>query len=252
MKIFIPLFLLLITHISIGQFIQQDSTISFTNQHKGNWYQIKPILKEYDNLLYYQEDQFTPIKYTFQQLTNNSILQLNLDTLLGTYHFVKMKLKNIDSTFSSHLPLSVLPNIHTIYIRKDNSYLGYLTELWNTPFLIPPRRIWGLGHQCDLRVGSDCAELAIYGKRRQGFDIRYGGPKGIIKHLDEIKEGELKVGDIIHFGYQVSVFYKDVIPNGKLDPEDLLIHSYIPTPQIIEFQKTPFINYPYKLMRWKF
>ncbi len=252
MKLFSLFFL--ISSFSFGQFIQKDSLIQFSDQHQqGHWYQINPVFKEYDNLVNYQQEEFTPINYTFQKITDDSILSINLDTLLGNYHFVKMNLANPDSSFSTHLPLSILDSsIHNIYIRKNDSYIGYLTELWNTPFLIPPRKIWGLGNQCDLRIGSDCAEFAIYGKRRQGFDLQYGGPKGIMNYLSEIKESDLKEGDIIHFGYQVSVFYKDVITNGKLDPEDLLIYSYIPTPKIIEFQKTPFFKYPYQLMRWKF
>ena len=66
-----------------------------------------------------------------------------------------------------------------------------------------------VGHQTDLRVCVDCAELAIYGKRRQGFNIPYCGPRGINNYLEEISPDSIFNGCIVHFGDQVDVIYSD-------------------------------------------
>jgi hypothetical protein len=142
-------------------------------------------------------------------------------------------------------------NIFQIVVRKDDSYLGYLTELINTPFILPPLFVNGFGHQTDLRIGSDCAELAIYGRRREGYNVPYIGPAGITKYLDEIKTDSLFEGCIVHFGFQVSVLFKDNGIKGKLDKTDILIQSYENKACIIEYEQCDYYNFPYKPYKWK-
>jgi hypothetical protein len=177
-------------------------------------------------------------------------------------------------TFSDTRPLHrrFSRQVIQIIIRSDDSYVGHLYELFNTPFILPPKPLPGSGHQTDLRVGSDCAEFAIYGMRRMGYDIPYAGPRGIYHYLAEIssslmypdsagvyrdKEGEtfkvagsLERGDIIHFGEQVSVFYADQGVPGILDKNDLLIQSYTPSPHITTIENCGFYHLPFRIFEW--
>jgi hypothetical protein len=72
-----------------------------------------------------------------------------------------------------------------VAVRAGDDYLGLLQELRGTPFLVFPEET-EFGNQADLRVGADCAALAIYGRRRLGFNVPYGGPRGIVKYLSPL------------------------------------------------------------------
>ena len=105
------------------------------------------------------------------------------------------------------------------------------------------------GHQADLRLGIDCAELAIYGRRRMGENIPYVGPRGIKDYLE--KTDNVEVGVVLHFGFQVSVLYEDRGKIGKIDEADLLIHAYEDKAEIIELGKTDLWKWPFEMFVWK-
>ncbi|MFW6221900.1 MAG: hypothetical protein ACOC4C_05485 [Fibrobacterota bacterium] len=132
---------------------------------------------------------------------------------------------------------------------ESRGYIGYLEEMLNVPFMLPPKFLKGYGHQADHRIAVDCAELAIYGKRRQGYNIPYGGPRGIKEYLSETDS--ISRGTIIHFGFQVSVVYEDRGKIGALDNEDLLIHAYKDKAEIIPLGKTDLTAKPYTACTWK-
>lgn len=136
-----------------------------------------------------------------------------------------------------------------VVVRESDDYAGYLTELLHTPFILPPMRIRGL-HQTDVRAGADCAELAIYGKRREGYDIPYCGPKGISRYLDSLK-GPVMRGAVLHFGGQVSVLYEDRGVEGLLDNDDLLIEAYGSETKIVRLADCAYAGRPLTLYRWK-
>lgn len=161
-----------------------------------------------------------------------------------------------------------------VVCRPDDSYLGYLRELMGTPFIMGPGVTKSGFHQTDQRVGSDCAELAIYGRRRMGFPVPYCGPSGIVRYLKEIVPSEvsanangiyldaqgrpitvgaggIKPGDILHFGAQVSVFYQDRGVRGKLDAADLLLESWGSTPHVTTIRQCGFYQFPVHPMRWR-
>ena len=161
-------------------------------------------------------------------------------------------------------------------VRPDDTYLGYLSELLNTPFIIAPMFSNNGLHQTDLRIGSDCAALAIYGKRRQGVGIPYAGPRGILKYLSPLTPTELQPvnynstevyvdqqghtvkigdqglqpGDIIHFGEQVAVFYQDNGIKGILDKDDYLFESYGNSPHITTLAQSGFYHKAIRVFRW--
>ena len=151
---------------------------------------------------------------------------------------------------------AVCRRVHTVAYRKDNSYLGYLHELFNCPYIYGSKRIKG-GHQSDVLVGSDCADFAVYGKRRQRgkkkFGYTYTG--GLYKlakrrwkvslddeqfYVDKKKrrltfgDGEtIRPGDLINFeGGHVGVLVKDD-GDGYLDTGDLIMHTLFREPEIV-------------------
>ena len=238
-----------ISHKSIELTTNDSLIIDPGQKNKTKWYSVKPILREYDNFTNYTYEPITYQVKFYKKVKQLCFLPGKLKP--GTYYFMSgtSSLSN-NKTFETIKPIH-LQHEHVIQliVRESDTYLDYLKELFNTPFILPPRYISKYGHQTDLRVGSDCAELAIYGKRRQGHNLRYLGPKRIYEYLDQTST--LEPGDIIHFGEQVSVFYKDITNPGVLDKEDLLIQSYGNTVYITTFENCGFYNRRYRTFKWK-
>lgn len=159
-------------------------------------------------------------------------------------------------------------------MRSDDTYLGFLTELFNTPFLLSPRKTPMGFHQTDQRLGSDCAAFAIYGRRRQGHPIPYCGPFRIYDYLNPISEsavmpdsrgiyrdvrgmplliGEtgLRAGDILHFHSQVSVFACDCKVKGVLDKSDWIMQAHGNSPGFFALAESGYYNRPLMAYRWK-
>ncbi|WP_203256248.1 hypothetical protein [Hyunsoonleella ulvae] len=201
-------------------------------------YEILPIYKEY------AYDTTQEIAYTAKYVATTEMLK---KISVGTHLFSLSKPRELPNT---KLPLHLLKEeIYQIIYTKRTGYLGYLEELLNVPFVLSPEFLTEFGHQTDLRVTTDCAELAIYGKRREGLKVPYCGPRGIVKYLS--KTDVVKKGIILHFGHQVSVLYEDRgIPNA-IDGEDLLIHAYELKAEIIPLKETNLYNTPYIIYQWK-
>ncbi len=133
-------------------------------------------------------------------------------------------------------PHRVIKNAYQIVVKSRRDYLGYLEELLNVPFMLPPKFQGAYGHQTDNRIAVDCAEMAIYGMRRMGYSVPYCGPLNIYKYL--VPADTLLPGTVLHFGHQVSVLYQDNGTVGVLDGQDLLIHAYRHKAEIIPLEKT--------------
>ncbi|MEM8897354.1 MAG: hypothetical protein AAGC85_04585 [Bacteroidota bacterium] len=214
-----------------------------------NWVVYKPIFREYDNLTK-GAHSLAEIDYELEVLSATPTKHISLDLPPGT-HYLGFVENKVPPSLSTSLPLH-LTNAHIVQlvVREEDSYVGFLTELLGLPFILPPKLVGIYGHQTDLRVGTDCAELAIYGARRIGYDIPYGGPRGILDYL--VPTNELKKGTIIHYGFQVSVLYEDRGVIGELDEEDLLIHAYGDRVAIQKLGDIELAKKGYKLYKWKF
>lgn len=261
-----------------------------------SWYEIQPKLQEYSNLwsrgnIKEGNVHREPIDYqkkTIPEYSDKKCFDFSHRTKknnFGTYYVtaeVTLEGKSVDqiNTFFSETsplnqkyPFKIVQIVH----RKDDTYIGYLTELLNTPFIIAPMVTEDGYHETDTRMGSDCAAFAIYGKRRQGYRVSYCGPRGIYKYLIEIGKGPLwskkgsgseiyvnkdnqsvKVGvdgiergDIVHFRDQVSVFYEDSGVNGFLDKDDLLFQCYKNAPHITSIANSGFYPKPIRIFKWK-
>jgi hypothetical protein len=261
-----------------------------------SWYKIQPKLQEYSNL-WTREDikkghvHLEPIDYKKTPLpgyVNKKCLDVfygggedDFGTCYVTAEITweKKTVHQIKTSFSESSPLNQKHPFKIVQIvrRKDDTYIGYLAELFNTPFIIAPMVTEGGYHETDMRMGSDCAAFAIYGKRREGYRVPYCGPRGIYKYLTEIEKGALwpkrtrnteiyenkdnqfvKVGvdgiargDIVHFGEQVSVFYEDLGLKGFLDKDDLLFQCYKDRPYITSIATSGFYQKPLRIFSWK-
>ncbi len=195
---------------------------------------------------------------------------------LGTF-YVAIGMEHTDTLHSVDPPHTSLPGVMQISLRPDNTYIGFLYELINTPFLMAPRRTSDGSHQSDSRLGTDCAGLAVYGRRRQGYSCLYLGPRGIPEYLISLGGGSylpdseaepaifrnehgcevavgsngLSPGDILHFGAQVSVFLEDRGIPGVLDSQDMLIQSWFSGPHVCTIEDNGFYGLPVKLYRWR-
>ena len=222
------------------------------------WVRIEPTPNMYDNTKLKNRYTFQKISYKIipiRKVTPDDALQFVTDsTGPGTFYVGIMPEKQCaEKVLESILPLHMQSEINVVQIvcRANNRYIGFLSELFNTPFILVPAIIPSLGHQSDLRLGSDCAEFLIYGKRRQGFNIPYCGPKGIVYYLDPVNRDSLYNGCIIHFGEQVALLYDDRGIKGKLDDEDILLQCYERGPELITVKKSEFRNHSYKTFHWK-
>jgi hypothetical protein len=238
-------------------YLRSNDTLLLTAQsvsaEKNNWYMILPVKKNYEITSEYSNKciLYTSVPLRVQ---NNRINVSDYAKSYGTYYFACIPYDSVlPDTFSQIEPLNLkfTNRIVQVVIRRDDSYLGYLTEMFNAPFVLPPVNISPYGHQTDLRIGCDCAELAIYGKRRQGYKIPYCGPMNIYKYLDTIYDNKIFAGCIIHFGDQVSVVYEDNGIPGTLDKDDLLIQSYTEGVEIVSWEKSKFYLRKYIPFKWK-
>ena len=229
-------------------FITINDELTLYNPNEVYWVFYKPLLKEYNNLIN-GADKLTEIVYRSEPISLQKTHEIKLKKMKsGTYNLSILPQKKTSEIISSKPIHLNTVNIVQIVVREDNTYIGYLTELIGLPFILPPKTIGKFGHQTDLRMGTDCAELAIYGIRRMGYNIPYCGPKGILKYLKPTNK--LIKGTIIHFGYQVSVLYEDKGQKGILDGQDLIIHAYKDKVTIEQLENTELINKEFKLFQW--
>lgn len=206
------------------------------------------------------------LSYTFKEIHPGEYIPQ-----LGTFYLTADTSKKPGDTLNTQEPPHlVLRNTVQISIRPDDSYTGYMFELINTPFIMAPRTTPEGSHQSDSRLGTDCAGLAVYGRRRMGDETAlYLGPGGIIPMLERItpevyyltngvfttEGGEPapapQRGELLHFAEQVSVFLEDRGTKGVLDGDDLLLQSWFQGTHVCPVESCGFAGNPVVLYRWK-
>jgi cell wall-associated NlpC family hydrolase len=164
------------------------------------------------------------------------------------------------------------PDVARVTVRRDDTYLGWLTELYNTPY------IWASAgnddvHQAERRIGSDCADFVTYGIRRLGFPIPYGstgtiggftrtlarttGPDAAGLYRDAtgrplvFGDGGARPGDLLLFDGHVGALVRDLPPLGVLDANDVMVHTSWHEPTEQSLADSGYGAGPFRLLRWK-
>jgi hypothetical protein len=159
-------------------------------------------------------------------------------------------------------------DVHRISLRRDDTYLGYLTELYGQPYIWASAGTTNRSHQSERLEGCDCADFVVYGRRRMGEDVPYTwtGQLPEVSRLlakgNRDTDGVFRdargkplpftgVGDLILFPRHVGVLTVDREPLGILDDGDLMMHSLFDTPKEVPIRDSTYADTPTELRRWK-
>jgi hypothetical protein len=155
-----------------------------------------------------------------------------------------------------------------VSIRRDDTYLGYLTEMFGQPYIWASAGTSDRAHQSEHLEGSDCADFIIYGKRRMGAKLAYtwtGGLPDYTKLLAAGTRGEdgvyrdkanrplpfTRIGDLVLFPRHVGVLAVDRGTLGVLDDQDLMMHTLFDSPKEQAIGETSYADKPVELRRFK-
>lgn len=143
-------------------------------------------------------------------------------------------------------------DVYRVAVRKDDTPLGFSTELINTPYIFGSAGPDGR-NQSDLLIGSDCADLVIYGQRRSGKPATYTSSYDIDKQAPPLRDGvPAKAGDLVHFpgSRHVALLYEDREPLGVVDENDLIFHTCWAPPTVQRIGDTGCASRPYRVLRF--
>lgn len=155
-----------------------------------------------------------------------------------------------------------------ISIRRDDTYLGYLTEMFGQPYIWASAGVTDASHQSERLEGSDCADFVVYGARRMGKRISYtwtGGLPGISTLLAAGTRGDdgiyrdghgtplpfTRAGDLVLFPRHVGVLVEDRGTKGVLDDQDIMMHTLFDSPKEQPIADTGYADKPVELRRFK-
>lgn len=130
--------------------------------------------------------------------------------------------------------------VFRVTFRRDDSLLGYATELLNTPYIFGSAGPDGR-NQTDLLIGSDCADFVVYARRRSGVTAAYTSSWGLDAVAKPLREGApVRAGDVLHFTdmRHVAFLYEDRPPLGQVGPEDLILHTCWAPPTVERLRDT--------------
>jgi hypothetical protein len=158
--------------------------------------------------------------------------------------------------------------VFRVSIRRDDTYLGYLTELYGQPYIWASAGITTPTHQSERLEGSDCADFIIYGARRMGRKLDYtwtGGLPLVTKLLAAGTRGDDGVyrddhghalsftapGDLLLFPRHVGALVEDRGVPGVIDDQDIMMHSLFDTPKQQPIADSGYADKPLELRRFK-
>lgn len=162
----------------------------------------------------------------------------------------------------------LLDTVHRVSLRRDDTYLGYLTEMFGQPYIWASAGTTTRTHQSERLEGSDCADFIIYGIRRMGKPLEYtwsGGLPSVTKLLSRGERGSdgiyrdatgkplpfPAIGDIILFPRHVGALTQDRGQPGILDDQDLMMHTLFDSPKEQAIADSGYAQTAVELRRWK-
>jgi len=154
-----------------------------------------------------------------------------------------------------------------VSIRRDDSYLGFLTEMYNQPYIWASAGTSDATHQSERLEGSDCADFIVYGARRMGAQISYtytGGLPRVTRLLAAGRRGAdgvfrdargaaiafTRPGDLLLFPRHVGALAEDRGTIGVLDDQDLMMHTLFDSPKEQAIADSGYADKPVELRRF--
>lgn len=162
----------------------------------------------------------------------------------------------------------VTDDVFRVSIRRDDSYLGFLTEMYGQPYIWASAGTSDRAHQSEHLEGSDCADFVVYGKRRMGGALPYVWTGALPQHAKLLAAGArdergvyrdkggnplpfTKIGDLVLFPRHVGVLAVDRGTIGVLDDQDLMMHTLFDSPKEQAIADSGYADKPVELRRWK-
>jgi hypothetical protein len=162
----------------------------------------------------------------------------------------------------------VTDDVMRVSIRRDDSYLGFLTEMYGQPYIWASAGTTDRNHQSEHLEGSDCADFVVYGKRRMGGKQPYVWTGALPQHAKLLAAGDraadgiyrdkagdplpfTRIGDLVLFPRHVGVLAVDRGTLGVLDDQDLMMHTLFDTPNEVPIADSGYADKPLELRRWK-
>jgi cell wall-associated NlpC family hydrolase len=158
--------------------------------------------------------------------------------------------------------------VHRISIRRDDSYLGWLTELYGQPYIWASAGASDRTHQTERLEGSDCADFVSYGRRRLGYPVPYTWTEGLRRYTRRLSAGHARAdgvyvdergrplpfprpGDLVLFPRHVGALVEDRGGTGVLDQADVMAHALFASPHEEAIGASGYGDKPLEVMRWK-
>ncbi len=154
-----------------------------------------------------------------------------------------------------------------VSIRRDDTYLGFLTVMFNQPYIWASAGLSDATHQSDRLEGSDCADFVVYGARRMGAKIAYtytGGLPNVSRLIASGTRGDdgiyrdaagapiafSRPGDLLLFPRHVGVLVEDRGTKGVLDDQDIMMHTLFDSPKEQPLADTGYADKPVEVRRF--
>ncbi len=232
------------------------------------WFQLEPTVEALDNTS--PSFHFEPVRYQANELPGcrgqrtcaASVRPTVLPVTegledVGTMAFqVQVTFKDGSTARSPGLEATVSGGLSSevmrVVVRLDDTLLGYATELFNTPYIFGSAGADGK-NQSDLLIGSDCADLAVYARRRMGFSAAYTNSYSIDRQAPPLgKQVPVQAGDVLHFpsSRHVALLYRDNVPLGVLDETDLILHTCWAPPRVQALKGAACTSTPARVLRF--
>jgi hypothetical protein len=159
-------------------------------------------------------------------------------------------------------------SVMRVSIRRDDTYLGYLTEMFGQPYVWASAGLSDATHQSERLEGADCADFVVYGARRMGKRIAYtwtGGLPQITTLLAAGTRGDdgiyhnkrgapvpfTRPGDLVLFPRHVGVLVEDRGTIGVLDDQDIMMHALFDTPKEQPIADSGYADKPIEIRRFR-
>jgi hypothetical protein len=154
-----------------------------------------------------------------------------------------------------------------VSIRRDDTYLGFLTEMYNQPYIWASAGFSDATHQSERLEGSDCADFVVYGARRMGAKIGYTytgalpkitkllaagtrGADGIYRDAHGQPIAFPRPGDLLLFPRHVGALAEDRGTPGVLDDQDLMMHTLFDSPKEQAIAESGYAGEPIEVRRF--